>query len=407
MGKLGVKHTVFACYFGYITQAIINNFAPLLFVTFNTEYGISLTLIGAMITVNFGVQLLVDLFASKFVDKIGYRSCMVAAHLFAGCGLLLLAFLPEVLPVPAVGLFAASAVYATGSGLIEVLVSPVVEACPSENKKSAMSLLHSFYCWGQVAVVAVSTLFFVAFGIENWALLACIWAAIPLLNAVYFLFVPIFKTVEEGQGMSVTGLLKTPIFWFFVLLMLCAGSCEQAISQWASAFTESGLHVSKTLGDLLGPCLFAVCMGTARVLFAKFGSKIHIRPALMVAAVGCAAGYALCAFAPQSASWLGLLGCGVVGISVGIMWPGTFSFASGTLPKGGTALFALLALAGDAGCMAGPSSVGALADLFGGSLQTGIAFGLVFPAAMFIAAALYRGKRLSSEKNIAEAEKND
>ena len=397
MRQLKVKNTVFACYVGYMTQAIINNFAPLLFLTFHSDYSISLTLIGAMITVNFGVQLLVDLLASKFVDKIGYRPCMVAAHLFAGGGLLLLAFLPDLLPVPAIGLFAASAVYAVGGGLIEVLVSPIVEACPSENKKSAMSLLHSFYCWGQVGVVVLSTLFFATAGIGNWRILACVWAVVPLCNAVYFLFVPLFRSVEEGQSMSVGKIFKTPIFWFFVVLMLCAGSCENAVSQWASAFAESGLQVSKTLGDLLGPCLFAICMGTARVLFAKFGGKFRLKQALMLAAAGCAGGYALCAFAPPSAAWLGLLGCGIVGFSVSIMWPGTFSFAAGSLPKGGTALFALLALAGDVGCMAGPSSVGALSDLFGGSLQIGIAFGLFFPVLMFFTVALYREKRGNRE----------
>lgn len=393
MKKLGVKHTVLACYTGYITQAIINNFAPLLFVTFNTEYGISLTLIGTMITANFGVQLLVDLLASKFADKIGYRPCMVAAHLFAGGGLILLAVLPDLLPVPAVGLFTASAVYAIGGGLIEVLVSPIVEACPSDDKKSAMSLLHSFYCWGQVAVVALSTLFFVTAGIGNWQILACVWAAVPLLNAVCFAVVPLFRPVEAGQGMTVGSLLKTRIFWLFVILMLCAGCCELAVSQWASAFAESGLGVPKTVGDLLGPCLFAVCMGFSRVLFAKFGAKMHIKRALMIAAAGCAAGYALCAFAPQNAAWLGLAGCGAVGFFVGIMWPGTFSFASARMPRGGTALFALLALAGDVGCTAGPSAVGAVADAFGGSLQTGIAFGLIFPAVMFITVAFFREKR--------------
>ena len=392
MRQLGVRHTVAACYTGYITQAIINNFAPLLFVTFNTDYGISLTLIGTMITVNFGVQLLVDLLSAKFVDKIGYRPCMVAAHVFAGGGLILLAVLPNVLPVPVVGLFLASAVYAVGGGLIEVLVSPVIEACPSKNKKAAMSLLHSFYCWGQVGVVGLSTLFFVLAGIENWVVLACVWAAVPLLNAVYFCFVPFFRPVEEGQALRIPQLLKTRSFWLFAVLIACAGAAELAVSQWASAFAEEGLGVNKTVGDLLGPCLFAVCMGLARVLFSLFGKRVPIKPALMAAAVGCAGGYCLCAFAPASQPWMGLLGCGAVGLFVGIMWPGTFSFASERIPKGGTAMFALLALAGDLGCTAGPSAVGALSDAFGGSIRTGIAFGLAVPALMFFV-LLFSGVR--------------
>ena len=392
MKKLGSGHTLAACFIGYITQAIVVNFAPLLFLTFNQSYGISLTLIGLMITVNFGVQLTVDLLATKFVDKIGYRSCAVAAHVFCCTGIVLLALLPNVLPSPAAGLFIASAVYAAGGGLIEVLISPIVEACPYEKKKSVMSLLHSFYSWGQVGVVALSTLFFVLAGIDNWVILALIWAAIPLLNAVYFLFVPIYPLVEEGQEPAGLGsLLRSGMFWFFIVLMLCAGSAEQSVSQWASAFAEAGLGVSKTVGDLLGPCMFAAMMGVARVLFAKFGEKIKIHTALLIAACGCIAGYLLCSFSPFA--WLGLAGCGLVGLSVGILWPGTISFASSRMPCGGTALFALLALAGDLGCMAGPSAVGAIADAFSGDLHIGIAFGMFFPLLMAVVLLVYSLKK--------------
>lgn len=403
MKKLGSGHTLAACFAGYITQAIVVNFAPLLFLTFNQSYGISLTLIGLMITVNFGVQLTVDLLATKFVDTIGYRPCAVAAHVFCCAGLVLLAFLPDVLPSPAAGLFIASAVYAAGGGLIEVLISPIVEACPFERKKSVMSLLHSFYSWGQVAVVALSTLFFVCAGIENWCILALAWAAIPLLNAIYFLFVPIYPLVEEGQEpVKLRTLLRSGMLWLFILLMLCAGSAEQSVSQWASAFAEAGLGVSKTLGDLLGPCMFAAMMGASRLLFAKFGEKMQLHTALLVAACGCVAGYLLCAFSPVA--WLGLAGCALVGFSVGILWPGTVSFASARMPRGGTALFALLALAGDVGCMAGPSAVGAIADAFSGDLHTGIAFGLTFPAAMAVALFIFRfqkgGKALLKGENL-------
>ena len=282
MRKLGARHTVAACYGGYVTQAIVNNFAPLLFLTFQREYGISLTLIGTMITVNFGIQLFIDCVSSRFVDKIGYRPCLVAAHVLAGAGLILLAVLPDVLPSPIAGLFAASAVYAVGGGLIEVLVSPAVEACPTKNKRAAMSLLHSFYCWGQVCVVALSALFFALAGIENWRILACIWAALPLLNAVAFLFVPFFPLVEEGKTLRLGQLLRNRAFWLCAVLVLCAGGAELAVSQWASAFAEAGLGVSKTVGDLLGPCMFAVCMGTSRVLFSLFGGRMRTETALAV-----------------------------------------------------------------------------------------------------------------------------
>ena len=392
MSKLGSRHTVAACYLGYVTQAIVNNFAPLLFVTFQSEFGVSLTLLGMLVTVNFGVQLCVDLLAAKFVDKIGCRPCMVAAHLFAAAGLLLLAFLPGILPVPVVGLFIGSAVYAVGGGLIEVLVSPVVEACPTKNKRAAMSMLHSFYCWGHVAVVALSTLGFALLGTDRWPLLACLWAALPLANAVYFLFVPIYPVVEEGKGMRIGKLLATPVFWLLLVLMFCAGSSEQAVSQWASAFAESGLGVSKALGDLLGPCLFAVCMGSSRLLYSLFGGRLRMRPSLSVAALGCVGGYALCAFAPAALPALGLVGCGLVGFFVGILWPGTFSLSSARLPQGGTAMFALLALAGDVGCAAGPSAVGAIADALGGDLRIGIAFGICFPVLMLAALFFFREK---------------
>lgn len=392
MKALSSRHTVTACYVGYITQAIVNNFAPLLFVTFQTAFDVSLTLLGMLITVNFGVQLCVDLLSAKIVDKLGYRPCMVAAHLFVAAGLLLFALLPGILMQPVVGLFIGSGVYAVGGGLIEVLVSPVVESCPTKNKKAAMSMLHSFYCWGHVAVVALSTLFFSLAGTEHWQVMACIWAAIPLCNAVYFLFVPLFPVVEEGKGMTIRKLFATPVFWLLFVLMFCAGSSEQAVSQWASAFAESGLHVSKVLGDLLGPCLFAVCMGLSRLLYSLFGGKLRMRPSLSVAALGCIGGYALCAFAPASLPVLGLIGCGIVGFSVGILWPGTFSLSTARLPQGGTAMFALLALAGDVGCAAGPSAVGALSDALGGDLRMGIAFGIFFPLLMLVALFFFREK---------------
>ena len=392
MKALSSRHTVTACYVGYITQAIVNNFAPLLFVTFQTAFDVSLTLLGMLITVNFGVQLCVDLLSAKIVDKLGYRPCMVAAHLFVAAGLLLFALLPGILPQPVVGLFIGSGVYAVGGGLIEVLVSSVVESCHTKNKKAAMSMLHSFYCWGHVAVVALSTLFFSLAGTEHWQVMACIWAAIPLCNAVYFLFVPLFPVVEEGKGMTIRKLFATPVFWLLFVLMFCAGSSEQAVSQWASAFAESGLHVSKVLGDLLGPCLFAVCMGLSRLLYSLFGGKLRMRPSLSVAALGCIGGYALCAFAPASLPVLGLIGCGIVGFSVGILWPWTFSLSTARLPQGGTAMFALLALAGDVGCAAGPSAVGALSDALGGDLRMGIAFGIFFPLLMLVALFFFREK---------------
>ena len=383
-------HTIYASYLGYITQAVVNNFVPLLFLTFQSDYGISLDKIGLLVTINFGVQLLVDFLAAKFIDKIGYRTAIVAAHIFAGLGLLGLAVLPELLP-PYAGIILAIICYAIGGGIIEVLVSPIVEACPTIKKEAAMSLLHSFYCWGHVFVVLASTLFFTMAGISNWKWMAVLWALIPFANAVYYGLVPLAAPVEEGRGMSMMELLKSKTFWILFLLMICSGASEQGMSQWASAFAESGLKVSKTVGDLAGPCLFAVLMGTSRALYAKFSDKISLNAAMVGSGVLCIVCYLLAAFAPHPV--LGLLGCAVCGFSVGIMWPGTFSLASKSMPTGGTAMFAFLALAGDLGCSAGPTLVGAVAEKSGADLKMGILAAVMFPVVLVVTNVLMKGKK--------------
>lgn len=383
-------HTIYASYLGYITQAIVNNFVPLLFLTFQSEYGISLDKIGFLVTINFGVQLLVDFAAAKFIDKIGYRTAIIVGHVCSGLGLIGLAVLPQILP-SYVGIILAIMCYAVGGGIIEVLVSPIVEACPTAKKEAAMSLLHSFYCWGHVFVVLVSTLFFTIFGMEHWKWMAVLWSVLPFVNAVYFNMVPLAKPVEEGQGMSMRELLQNKSFWILFLLMLCAGASEQGMSQWASAFAESGLKVSKTVGDLAGPCLFALLMGTARALYAKFSDKVSLKVAMISSGCLCTVCYLLAAFAPYPV--LGLIGCAVCGFSVGILWPGMFSMASVALPTGGTAMFALLALAGDLGCSSGPTLVGAAAEAFHGDLKLGLLCAIVFPVLLVLVNFCWKNKR--------------
>ena len=314
------RHTQYASYFGYITQAIVNNLAPLLFLIFQDVYGIPLEKITLLVTVNFCVQLLVDMVAARFVDKIGYRPCIVAAHLFAAAGLAGLGLLPRLLPDPFVGLLGAVFLYAIGGGLIEVLISPIVEACPTDNKASVMSLLHSFYCWGSVGVILLSTLFLQLFGKGSWTVLALLWALLPLANALWFTKVPIAHLTEEGEGLPLGKLLTNKLFWIFAALMFAAGACELSMSQWASAFAESGLGVSKTVGDLAGPCLFAVLMGCARVIYAKFGDRLNLLNTQMLSAGLCVVAYLLAALSPNPL--LALLGCGLCGLSVGILWPG-------------------------------------------------------------------------------------
>lgn len=324
---LPVQHqyqkTIYACFVAYIVQAIVNNFVPLLFLTFQSSYGIPLSRITVLVTVNFGLQLLVDLVSVGFVDRIGYRRSMVLAHALCAAGLVLLAVLPGWMPSPFLGILLAVGVYAVGGGLLEVLVSPVVEACPSDHKEQAMSLLHSFYCWGHVGVVLISTVFFALFGVKHWRVLTLIWALIPLGNLAVFTKVPIAPLMEDGQrGMTIGELARQKMFWVFLLMMLCAGASEQGVSQWASAFAEKGLGVSKSVGDLAGPMAFAALMGTSRAIYGKYGEKLDLNHFMAGSALLCAAAYLCIALA--SSPVVGLLGCAVCGLSVGIMWPGTF-----------------------------------------------------------------------------------
>ncbi len=377
------QNTMYACFVGYIVQAIVNNFVPLLFLTFESSYGIPLSQITMLITFNFGIQLLVDLLSAKFVDKIGYRVSIVMAHIFVAIGLAGLVVLPDLLPNAFAGLLIAVVVYAIGGGLIEVLISPIMESCPSENKEKAMSLLHSFYCWGHVGVVLLSTLFFWFFGIANWKILALLWVIIPVCNGILFCKVPIAPLIEEGEtGMSLQELCKNRIFWILMLMMMCAGASEQAVSQWASTFAEQGLGVSKTIGDLAGPMAFAILMGSARAFYGKFGDRIDLDKFMQASSLLCIVSYLCISLSPSPL--LSLIGCSLCGLSVGIMWPGTFSKASAALQNGGTAMFALLALAGDVGCSGGPTLVGFVTGLASDDLKKGILAGIIFPILLIV-----------------------
>ena len=376
------NHTLYACYTGYITQAIVNNFAPLLFLTFQSAFGLSLDKVALLVTINFGVQLTVDYLSARFVDRIGYRPCIVAAHVLSALGLIGLALFPSILPSAYVGLVIAVVLYAIGGGLIEVLISPIVEACPTERKEAAMSLLHSFYCWGHVFVVLVSTAFFATAGIGNWRVLACCWAIVPAANAIYFTKVPINSLTDESEGMSIGQLARKGMFWLLLLLMVCAGASEQAMSQWASAFAEAGLGVSKTMGDMLGPCMFAITMGLARVIYSRVADRLPLTPAMTICGALCILSYLMASLSANPI--MGLAGCALCGFSVGIMWPGAFSTGVKALPAGGTALFALMALAGDLGCSTGPTLVGLVSGAAGDDLRMGFLAALVFPVLLII-----------------------
>lgn len=383
MNKLeSYTHTLYASYLGYITQAIVNNLAPLLFLTFSREFELSLQHITLVTTINFAVQLLVDLLSTKYVDKIGYRPCIVAAHVFSAAGLIGMAVLPSVFEHAYAGLLLSVVLYAIGGGIIEVLISPIVEACPTDKKEAAMSLLHSFYCWGHVGVVLLSTLFFAVFGVDMWRVLAIAFAIVSLANVVYFLRVPMYEIVSAEEKMPLSALLKEKVFWLLMVLMVCAGASEQAMSQWSSAFAESALQVSKTAGDLAGSCAFAALMGAARAIYGRYSEKIALKGMMMGSACLCILCYMTAVLSKSPV--LALAGCALCGFSVGIFWPGTFSMAAIHLPSGGTALYALLALAGDIGCSAGPTLVGMTAGLNDGNLKAGLILAVVFPAVILM-----------------------
>ena len=376
------RKTKTACYLGFVTQAIAANFAPLLFLKFHNDYNISLGNIALISTCFFFTQLLVDLFCAKFVDKIGYRICIVASEVCSAAGLIGLAFLPDILPNPFTGILCSVIVYAIGSGLIEVLGSPIVEACPFDNKEATMSLLHSFYCWGAVGTILISTLFFLLFGMDSWKWLAVLWALIPTYNIYNFATCPIEHLVEEGSGMGIRELFQKPLFWISVCLMICSGASELAMAQWASAYAEAALGLSKAIGDLTGPCMFAVTMGISRVIFGKYGDRIDLMKFMTGSGILCVVCYLLTFL--SSNPLIGLIGCIVCGFSVGIMWPGTISISSKKFPLGGTAMFALLAMAGDLGGSIGPGIVGYITQEAGDNIRVGMSVGLVFPVILLV-----------------------
>lgn len=385
------KRTLAACYLGFITQAIAANFAPLLFLKFHSDYGIPLGKIALISSVFFITQLITDVLCAKFADRIGYRQCAVAAEICSAAGLVGLAFLPELLPDPFVGIIASVIVYAVGSGLIEVLGSPIVEACPFENKDAVMSLLHSFYCWGSVGVILISTLFFAVFGIESWKWLACVWAVIPIVNVFNFAVCPIERLTDDGEGMKISGLLRVPLFWLAIVLMICAGASELSMAQWASAYSESALGLSKEAGDLAGPCMFAVTMGISRAIYGKYGGKLNLTKFMLGS--GCLCFMCYIAASLSDSPVIGLAGCIVCGFSVGIMWPGAISICSERIPTGGTAMFALLAMAGDLGGAFGPGLIGSMAQKANNNLRRGMLVGTVFPLVLIISLLLLKGTR--------------
>ena len=390
------NRTLIACYFGYISQAIINNLLPLLFVTLQGQFNLSVTQIGFMVTFNFFMQLLVDLLAAKYADRVGYRACMVIAHAACAIGLAGLAIFPFILPRPYLGLLLSISIYAIGGGLTEVLVSPIVQALPLKRKESVISILHSFYCWGHAGVVLLTTLFFSLAGTENWRIVCLLWAIVPAANIIMCLICPICKLVEEEEQLPFRVLFSSKLFWILIVMMLCAGAAEHSMVQWSSFFAEKGLQVNKALGDLLGPCMFAILMGITRAVYGAFGDRFPLQKVLIVTSIVCICSYFVAVFSPIPI--ISLIGCGFCGISVGLMWPGTFNLSAKYCVKGGTAMFALLALAGDLGCSVGPSIVSAVATAFDGELKFGLLAATVFPLILALGVFALRRVRAKTKQ---------
>ncbi len=390
MKKLNYNHTITASYISYTVQALVNNFTPLLFVTFSLNYGISLDKIGLLVTINFLFQLVIDSIAARFLDKIGYRTSMICAQFSAAFGFILLGFLPDIID-PFFAIIISTLFTALGGGLIEVTVSPVVEAIPEDKKhKGAMSILHSFYCWGQLLTVLVSTLFFVFCGIKNWRIMSFLWACLPLLNGIYCFFIPIRSLNETATPLPMKKLLANKLFWLFIFIMVCAGATELTVSQWASALAEKNLNVSKTVGDLTGPCIFALLMGLVRAFYGKFSDKLKIENALLLSGIIGVIGYLMISLSANPV--ISLSGCALTGIASALLWPETLTLSAKSIYGGGTAMFALLALGGDLGCSIGPGIAGCFSEIFGQNLQIGVLSGIIFPIGIIVGAIIYKTK---------------
>lgn len=414
MMKNNYKSTLVACYIAYIVQAIVNTLSPLLFIVYSEKLGLSIFEITALITFNFVVQLTVDIASTFFVRRIGYRRCVILANILASIGLCLIPVLCAVVSSKFAALLISSTIMCAGGGLIEVIVSPIVEAIPSDKKASDMSILHSFYCWGQVIVVLLTTAYLTVFGIDAWSILPIIFSLFPFTALVMFSFVPINELRADAQRLGFKNLIKQNGFFTMVLIMICAGASELAISQWASLFAEKGLGIPKSLGDLLGPCAFAVAMGLSRVVFGKLASKIKLERFILASFTLCAISYLIIVFSPHPA--ISFFGFALAGVSVAILWPGTYSLGAEFIPSGGTLMFAFFAFSGDLGCTLGPDLIGVISDkviesggtlasLFASdttasALKCGILFAIVFPLIGTICSAILIGKTKKSEKKL-------
>ena len=380
MKRYSYTHTKISCYLGYTSQAISFSIPPLFFAIFNTRLNMSLSQIAFVIFMCFIIQLIVDAVAVKYVDRIGYRKSMIAGQITAASGLLFLGILPEFMENSYLGFFIAAVFYSIGCGITEVIVSPIIEYLPTKNKAAEMSLLHSSYSWGTVIAILATSFLLVLFGRVNWFVIPVLWALIPFYNIYLCFKVPFPDTIKEHERTRIKDILLNPMFITAMIVMACAGASEHVIFQWASYFAEIGLNLPKVTGDLIGPCMFGVLSGMARLWFGKYGNKKNLSGALVISGMLCTGCYICIVFSPVPL--ISVIACGVCGLATGLMWPGTLSLTSQILPKGGTAMFGLLAMAGDLGISCGTWLTGTLGELY--NLKFGFTVSLIFPIILLI-----------------------
>lgn len=352
--------TKVACYIGYVVQAVVNNLLSLLFVIFNAQpYNISLEKLGSIIFINFAAQLFIDYISVFFTSRFGYKKCVVFAQATSVVGFVLLGFLPRVIE-PYFGILFSILFLAVGSGLIEVLISPIIEALPSDNKASNMSFLHSFYCWGQVLTVIGTTALVFALGNDKWFYIPFVWSIIPFINTLLFTRCDILELENNSAHSSALSLLKNKSVYKYMVFMFCAGASEITMVQWSSFFVEKGFGTEKWLGDLIGPCLFAVLMGIGRIGYGILGKKVSLERLLCYFSALCFVCYLVVALSNNGI--ICALGCAVCGLSVSVMWPGVISLSAEKFHSSGTAIFSLMAMLGDIGCAVGPWILGLIAE---------------------------------------------
>ena len=353
------KSTIAACYIGSFVQAIIVNTTPILFIPLREQFGLTFQQMGLLVLINFISQVGCDILFSNAIDKYGFRRFVVAAHGLAVVGLVLFAASPLLFDRPFAGFVTATIIFSGSGGLLELLLSPIVNAIPTDEKAGAMSVLHSFYSWGQAAVILLTTVLLFVFGRAWWQWIILIWTLVPLFNFFFLMRVPFAPNVPEEQRQGMDKILLKPFFIAALATILCGAAAELCISQWASAYLEEAMRLPKVVGDVGGVCLFAVMMGVGRLFYGMYGKKINVSLMMLIGTVGAAACYITVALSGTAV--LSLLACGLCGLCVSLLWPGTLVVASEHYPLAGAWMFAILA-AGDIGASAGPWLMGVVAE---------------------------------------------